>query len=151
MPVLAKMRSWLTLFFPKKCIFLSSRGMQDFPVSLFTTWIVTKQRSTWAQSFQGTSLQVSSVKGSKQVFQILKKAFSEHFAAATFAQVSVDAPSKNLIYLIMQTSSFITIVLSFGKLDSWQLTLGDLAGLTSRMLMCIFYSSLLQSVTSLDV
>lgn len=94
---------------------------------------------------------VSSVKGSKQVFQILKKAFSEHFAAATFAQVSVDAPSENLIYLIMQTSSFMTIVLSFGKLDSWQLTLGDLAGLTSRMLMCIFYSSLLQSVKSLDV
>lgn len=38
------------------------------------------------------------------------------------------------------------MVLSFGKLDSWQLTLGDLAGLSTRMLMCIFCSSLLWSL-----
>jgi len=35
---------------------------------------------------------VSSVKGSKQVFRLLKKALSLYFVAATFAQVSVDVP-----------------------------------------------------------
>lgn len=102
------------------------KRMPDLSTWMFTTWIVTKKRSKYlrALSFQGTSSQpllpgtASLVRGSK---------LSVHFVAAMFAQVSVDA---SLWRPKMQPASFTALVLGFGRLGSWGLTLGDLAGLS---------------------
>lgn len=59
-------------------------------------------------------------------------------------------PSESPIHLTTQTASFSTILLSW-KLDSRQLTLGDLSRLPSRMLTCIFCSSVLWSLKAMSL